>query len=117
VTWNFVLTVDAVSRSSVHGKISDDTAIELLVHAKVQWRMIKPSFAKELQPPLQPNNILISICSGADLRVGCKKSSFESDENVDERWLSQVEITTHHGPHRRLWMGPQFTFKVLKQPS
>jgi len=25
----------------------------------------------------------------------------------------QVEIITHAGPHRRLWMGPQFTFKTF----
>ena len=25
----------------------------------------------------------------------------------------QVEIHTHAGPHRRLWMGPQFTFKSI----
>ncbi|KAJ0064074.1 hypothetical protein NL108_018198 [Boleophthalmus pectinirostris] len=31
----------------------------------------------------------------------------------DEEWLSQVEIVTHTGPHRRLWMGPQFQFKTL----
>lgn len=24
----------------------------------------------------------------------------------------QVEINTHAGPHRRLWMGPQFVFKT-----
>jgi hypothetical protein len=30
----------------------------------------------------------------------------------EERWLSQVEIVTHAGPHRRLWMGPQFVFKT-----
>lgn len=27
--------------------------------------------------------------------------------------MSQVEIITHAGPHRRLWMGPQFTFKTF----
>lgn len=26
-------------------------------------------------------------------------------------WLSQVEILTHAPPSRRLWMGPQFSFK------
>nr|XP_031541062.1 breast carcinoma-amplified sequence 3 isoform X1 [Vicugna pacos] len=31
----------------------------------------------------------------------------------DEEWLSQVEIVTHTGPHRRLWMGPQFQFKTI----
>ncbi|XP_037302060.1 breast carcinoma-amplified sequence 3 homolog [Manduca sexta] len=30
----------------------------------------------------------------------------------EERWLSKVEIVTHAGPHRRLWMGPQFVFKT-----
>ncbi|KAK7882693.1 hypothetical protein WMY93_028867 [Mugilogobius chulae] len=27
--------------------------------------------------------------------------------------LRKVEIVTHTGPHRRLWMGPQFQFKTL----
>ena len=31
-----------------------------------------------------------------------------------EKWLSQVEIVTHVGPHRRLWMGPQFCFKTFR---
>ena len=37
--------------------------------------------------------------------------------SAHERWLSQVEILTHAGPHRRLWMGPQFTFKTYNTPS
>lgn len=35
----------------------------------------------------------------------------------DDQWLSQVEIITHAGPHRRLWMGPQFIFKTYNAPS
>ena len=31
-----------------------------------------------------------------------------------DKWLSQVEIVTHVGPHRRLWMGPQFCFKTFR---
>ena len=27
---------------------------------------------------------------------------------------AQVEILTHFGPHRRLWMGPQFAFKTFQ---
>ncbi|XP_052872687.1 uncharacterized protein LOC128278071 [Anopheles cruzii] len=38
-------------------------------------------------------------------------------DHVDDRWLSQVEIITHAGPHRRLWMGPQFMFKTYNTPS
>jgi len=29
--------------------------------------------------------------------------------------LLQVEIITHAGPHRRLWMGPQFSFKTYQE--
>lgn len=102
---------DSLQRASVHGKISDDTPIELSVHAKAQWKLMKPSFIKELQPPLQPNNMLVVMNSVSDAHLSGKNAP--KDDNSDERWLSQVEITTHHGPHRRLWMGPQFTFKVF----
>ncbi|XP_026687445.1 breast carcinoma-amplified sequence 3 homolog [Diaphorina citri] len=30
--------------------------------------------------------------------------------------MFQVEIITHAGPHRRLWMGPQFSFKTYTPP-
>ena len=29
----------------------------------------------------------------------------------------QVEILTHFGPHRRLWMGPQFAFKTFQHTA
>ena len=29
----------------------------------------------------------------------------------------QVEIITHAGPHRRLWMGPQFSFKTYQNTT
>lgn len=32
-------------------------------------------------------------------------------------FVNQVEIVTHAGPHRRLWMGPQFTFKTYTTTS
>lgn len=41
-------------------------------------------------------------------------SSDSSTDGNDEQWLSQVEIITHTGPHRRLWMGPQFAFKTFQ---
>lgn len=39
------------------------------------------------------------------------------EQHTDDRWLAQVEITTHAGPHRRLWMGPQFVFKTYNTLS
>ncbi|KAK4470428.1 hypothetical protein MN116_005983 [Schistosoma mekongi] len=36
-------------------------------------------------------------------------------EDVASYWYSQVEITTHLGPLRRVWMGPQFTFHTYSK--
>ena len=38
------------------------------------------------------------------------------DRPDDKEWLTEVEIRTANPPHRRLWMGPQFAFKVVLQP-
>ncbi|XP_026283554.1 uncharacterized protein LOC113209984 isoform X2 [Frankliniella occidentalis] len=89
-------------------KICDDTKIELDVEAKAQWPLQRSSHSSEVLPPLPSSNIL--LC-GPELRMPSCES--ESNGQVEERWLSQVEIVTHAGPHRRLWMGPQITFKTL----
>lgn len=66
----------------------------------------------EIQPPLAPDNCLLKN------RMEIKYNSVDSDpSDNDERWLSQVEIVTSSGPHRRLWMGPQFIFKTYNTPS
>ncbi|VEL39017.1 unnamed protein product [Protopolystoma xenopodis] len=36
-------------------------------------------------------------------------------EDVASFWYSEVEMTTHMGPLRRVWMGPQFTFKTYQE--
>jgi hypothetical protein len=56
------------------------------------------------------------------LPVAAKVSALSSCEFPphvpdDDRWLSQVEIVTHVGPHRRLWMGPQFAFKIFQNAN
>lgn len=39
------------------------------------------------------------------------KSNVSLNSEYDE-WLAQVEMISHEGPARRLWMGPQFCFKI-----
>lgn len=36
-----------------------------------------------------------------------------SRDEVKEKWLSEVELLTYAPPTRRLWMGPQFSFKTF----
>lgn len=58
----------------------------------------------DIQPPLSTSNLLLKS-KNSNHHAG-------TQDECEERWLSQVEIVTHAGPHRRLWMGPQFMFKT-----
>lgn len=90
-------------------KVCDDTMIELEVEAKGQWPFLRSPGSLEIVPPLPPSSPLFGTSM-------LPKDAGESDL-VEDRWLSQVEIVTHAGPHRRLWMGPQFVFKTYNASS
>ncbi|XP_018336676.1 breast carcinoma-amplified sequence 3 homolog, partial [Agrilus planipennis] len=94
-------------------KVCDETPIELGVIAKAQWTLQRqPGHADKLLPLTYENLKLVfrKLASSKEKRP--KKPAYEEDQ-----WLSQVEIVTHAGPHRRLWMGPQFTFKTYNNSS
>ncbi|XP_014291647.1 putative leucine-rich repeat-containing protein DDB_G0290503 isoform X2 [Halyomorpha halys] len=80
-------------------KISYDTAIEVGVEAKAEWVLPKPPYSSSLCPPLPSGHVFLDLPP--------------RPQPPPDKWLSQVEIVTHTGPHRRLWMGPQFTFKSI----
>ncbi|XP_006622212.1 uncharacterized protein LOC102673827 isoform X1 [Apis dorsata] len=90
-------------------KVCDDTMIELEVEAKGQWPLLRSPNSLEIVPPLPTSSSLLSINTiSKDIQDG---------DLAEDRWLSQVEIVTHAGPHRRLWMGPQFVFKTYNATS
>eukprot|EP00095_Tigriopus_kingsejongensis_P005566 maker-scaffold12_size759060-snap-gene-2.15 protein:Tk05566 transcript:maker-scaffold12_size759060-snap-gene-2.15-mRNA-1 annotation:"breast carcinoma-amplified sequence 3-like protein" len=93
-------------------KICESSPIELVVTPYGQWSLTQPRDKADLQPPLPIDNPLMLPTAN---HYSFGKSIANEDENED-KWLSQVEIITHFGPHRRLWMGPQFCFKTL-QPA
>lgn len=90
-------------------KVCDDTMIELDVEAKGQWPFLRSPNSSEIIPPLPLSSPLLNVSI-------VPKINQELD-TAEDRWLSQVEIVTHAGPHRRLWMGPQFIFKTYNVPS
>ncbi|KAI4487707.1 hypothetical protein M0802_011897 [Mischocyttarus mexicanus] len=90
-------------------KISDDTMIELDVEAKGQWPLQRSPNSMEILPPIPSSSPLFNISPVPD--------EDEDFYTAEDAWLSQVEIVTHAGPHRRLWMGPQFVFKTYNAPS
>lgn len=91
-------------------RICDDTPIELHVSAKAQWILQRQPNGIDIQLPLTLDNLNL---------VTHEISPFKHNKpnHNDDQWLSQVEIVTHAGPHRRLWMGPQFTFKTYNTTS
>uniref|UniRef100_A0A8C5LQN9 BCAS3 microtubule associated cell migration factor n=1 Tax=Leptobrachium leishanense TaxID=445787 RepID=A0A8C5LQN9_9ANUR len=113
-------------------KINDDTPLEMWTSPKASWTLVRTPQWNELQPPFNANHPLLLAADvvqyyqyllaglvppgspGPITRHG-SYDSLASDHSgqEDEEWLSQVEIVTHTGPHRRLWMGPQFQFKTI----
>lgn len=85
-------------------KICDESPIELSVSAKAQWVLQRQGNSTDISLPMFSENIHLIYQEIPMCKV--------KGEQSDDRWLSQVEIVTHSGPHRRLWMGPQFTFKT-----
>ncbi|XP_017761072.1 PREDICTED: uncharacterized protein LOC108551422 [Eufriesea mexicana] len=90
-------------------KVCDDTMIELDVEAKGQWPLLRSPNSLEIVPPLPTSSSLLSI--------NTIPKDIQDGDLAEDRWLSQVEIVTHAGPHRRLWMGPQFVFKTYNATS
>ena len=46
------------------------------------------------------------------LKVTNLSSESEPETKAGTEWLAQIEMDTHDGPARRLWMGPQFKFQA-----
>ncbi|KAL3267342.1 hypothetical protein HHI36_011473 [Cryptolaemus montrouzieri] len=91
-------------------KLCDDTPIELKTSPMAQWVLQRQPNAVDVPLPLKQQYLNFFIPMEPSRKKTC------TDQN-DDHWLSQVEIVTHAGPHRRLWMGPQFTFKTYTTAS
>ncbi|KAH7957216.1 hypothetical protein HPB52_016176 [Rhipicephalus sanguineus] len=131
MTCNGALTeyiIDPRPCSSVN-KVTEDSPIELDVTAYAQWNLLRPPMSHDTKQPLSSNNPLM-MGGQVATNTSTGKQSFKdingmshmegsgrSQKENDDSWLSQVEIITHVGPHRRLWMGPQFSFKTLQTPA
>ncbi|GFU24871.1 breast carcinoma-amplified sequence 3 homolog [Nephila pilipes] len=104
---------------------TDDSPIELDVIAHAQWNLLRPTTSPEVQTPLPNTNPLMFTPDTIAHDTGRGRKSSDvgvlSNESkpteLEESWLSEVEIITHAGPHRRLWMGPQFSFQTFQHSS
>ncbi|KAJ8312061.1 hypothetical protein KUTeg_009434 [Tegillarca granosa] len=100
-------------KAAASEKISDESMLDLAVTGYTQWHLQRSKTSEEVKPPLANLGELAPV-TRHDSKDSLSSEHSNKDTDIDEQWLSQVEIFTHVGPHRRLWMGPQFAFKTYQ---
>ncbi|XP_019848796.1 PREDICTED: breast carcinoma-amplified sequence 3 homolog isoform X6 [Amphimedon queenslandica] len=92
----------------------EETQIGLQSAPKITWKLLSKPF--DAPPTLSDDNHLISLHKLHQEKMQSLGggSIFLPDK---EGWLSQVELLSYAPPTRRLWMGPQFSFKRVSQPT
>ncbi|KAI1729406.1 breast carcinoma amplified sequence 3 domain-containing protein [Ditylenchus destructor] len=89
-----------------------DTPVRARVTPAFQWALKRnrgSSGVDLIDPPLLESNALMQFCPAQKMVNGIES---EKIEPMNSAWLPHVEVVTYCGPHRRLWMGPQFSFGI-----
>ncbi|KJH48331.1 hypothetical protein DICVIV_05572 [Dictyocaulus viviparus] len=73
------------------------------------WTLQRTKNNADMPPPLHPGSPLLTWLAPVKSR---SRVTHEPDT-----WISQVEVCTYSGPHRRLWMGPQFKFFEYREEN
>ncbi|XP_072163285.1 BCAS3 microtubule associated cell migration factor-like [Diadema setosum] len=117
-------------------KKGDDSPLELSAIMTAQWALQRHIASSECHMRITGNSLVHLFTDDGEQSLLATQGSFyqslprnescesltsahssSQDSDFDEPWLAQVEMVTHAGPHRHLWMGPQFVFKTVPQPS
>jgi len=138
----YVLDIVVDTSKSIANKPTNDCPIQLKITPKAQWPLQRIITADEINFPIQSDNPLLKIGS-TNYTSSNKKAinQFNNDNynsfsslngyttapnsftpsthslqlanSSNNDWIRQIEVNTHMGPHRRLFMGPQFVFKTF----
>ncbi|CAF1336712.1 unnamed protein product [Adineta steineri] len=99
--------LEPVPDTSKHGtRVTSETPLALKASPKAQWPLQKLTTLPEVRM-----SIGYSFLSQGHRPISANRVHSKDD------WLRQVEMNTHVGPHRRLWMGPQFQFKHYSEAT
>ncbi|KAI6192472.1 BCAS3 domain-containing protein [Aphelenchoides fujianensis] len=86
-----------------------EAPIRIRVIALCQWSLTRSRGTTGVNficPPLHESSPIVRAFVNTPARKKQRR------KHVNNGWLQHVEVTTYCGPHRRLWMGPQFSFGV-----
>uniref|UniRef100_A0A914EFI6 BCAS3 domain-containing protein n=1 Tax=Acrobeloides nanus TaxID=290746 RepID=A0A914EFI6_9BILA len=89
-------------------KASSEMPVRAKVSAVSQWSLQRPRGSSGIEPPLDQHCPLV---------LENFKSNEKSKESKSDNWIRHIEGTCYSGPHRRIWMGPQFSFGVYTPTS
>jgi hypothetical protein len=87
-----------------------DSPVRIKVIATSQWMLTRnrgASGVDVIDPPLHDSNPILQLSEKHST-----SEHFGGPTKQSNAWLPQVEVHTYSGPHRRLWMGPQFSFGI-----
>ncbi|KAE9414530.1 hypothetical protein Angca_010048, partial [Angiostrongylus cantonensis] len=82
---------------------------EIDITPLAMWTLQRTKNNPDMPPPLHPGSPLLSWLVPV-------KAHPRASQEIDT-WISQVEVCTYSGPHRRLWMGPQFKFFEYREEN
>ncbi|KAL4003008.1 Breast carcinoma amplified sequence 3 family protein [Acanthocheilonema viteae] len=86
----------------------DETLIQCTPTAVAQWTLQRNKLSADIRAPIcEQNPLWMWFIPHAVYK--------EKSEEVNAKWISQIEVLTYLDPHRRLWMGPQFSFRTYVQ--
>ncbi|CDW57748.1 breast carcinoma amplified sequence 3 [Trichuris trichiura] len=94
-------------------------ALEVSLSPTAQWSLHRTKSNPCIEPPLEASHLIIIVNDTLQRIMSNRSNSRLGSPEVarplvgDSSWISEIEIVTYAGPHRRLWMGPQFTFKTF----
>uniref|UniRef100_A0A914LKU2 BCAS3 domain-containing protein n=1 Tax=Meloidogyne incognita TaxID=6306 RepID=A0A914LKU2_MELIC len=72
-----------------------------------EWELSRSNSTIDFEavnPPLPQNNSF--------MKLFLKSKENNQIKQQEKNWLPFLEVITYSGPHRRLWLGPQFCFNV-----
>jgi hypothetical protein len=106
----YTLDVNIVKSNN---KITNDSPVQLKIQPKAQWPLQRLITSSEVNFKLRPDNPLLLQMDDVNNTSGNTSSATATGSD----WIKLIEISTHVGPHRRLFMGPQFLFKTINPHS
>ncbi|CAF0706289.1 unnamed protein product [Brachionus calyciflorus] len=122
--------LDVLIDTGKNSKPSNDSPVMLKITPKAQWPLHRYISSDEQPYPILNDN---PLCKNLPTRSALSKqasydiplnsnnfmtaNSYNVNNNTNQifnnEWIKLIEINTHLGPHRRLFMGPQFQFKTF----